>query len=45
VGIQVPPAERGLFQTFLDELGYVYFEEVENPAYSLFLGNTAGISV
>ncbi|UCE76807.1 MAG: threonine ammonia-lyase, biosynthetic [Gammaproteobacteria bacterium] len=42
VGIQVPPSERGLFQTFLDKLGYVYFEEIENPAYSLFLGQTAG---
>jgi threonine dehydratase len=42
VGIQVPPAERGLFQGFLDKLGYIYFEEIENPAYSLFLGQTAG---
>ena len=42
VGIQVPPSERGLFQGFLDKLGYIYFEEIENPAYSLFLGQTAG---
>ena len=39
VGIQVPADDRKRFQTFLDELGYIYFEELENPAYSLFLGN------
>jgi len=39
VGIQVPADDRKLFQAFLDELGYIYFEELENPAYSLFLGN------
>jgi threonine dehydratase len=38
VGIQVPPAEKKRFNTFLDELGYIYFEEVDNPAYALFLG-------
>ncbi|HHO69173.1 MAG TPA: threonine ammonia-lyase, biosynthetic [Gammaproteobacteria bacterium] len=38
-GIQVPPAERKEFQSFLDELGYVYWEEVGNPAYALFLGS------
>jgi threonine dehydratase len=38
VGIQVPPAEKKRFNTFLDELGYIYFEEVDNPAYGLFLG-------
>jgi threonine dehydratase len=42
VGIQVPPTERSLVQDFLDKLGYVYFEEIENPAYALFLGNGAG---
>ncbi|MCO6411808.1 MAG: threonine ammonia-lyase, biosynthetic [Thiogranum sp.] len=39
VGIQVADADRKRFQAFLDELGYVYFEEIGNPAYSLFLGN------
>lgn len=39
VGIQVTDADRKRFQAFLDELGYVYFEEINNPAYSLFLGN------
>ncbi|MGB5535611.1 MAG: threonine ammonia-lyase, biosynthetic [Thiogranum sp.] len=39
VGIQVPGDDRKRFQRFLDDLGYIYFEELENPAYSLFLGN------
>jgi threonine dehydratase len=37
VGIQVPPAEQPSFQNFLDEVGYSYWEEVNNPAYQLFL--------
>ena len=36
-GIQVPVSERGDFQNFLDELGYSYSEESENPVYKLFL--------
>jgi len=39
VGIQVSGNDRKRFQRFLDDLGYIYFEELENPAYSLFLGN------
>ncbi len=39
VGIQVPDGDRKHFRKFLDELGYTWFEELENPAYSLFLGN------
>ncbi|MDA1107682.1 MAG: threonine ammonia-lyase, biosynthetic [Proteobacteria bacterium] len=38
VGVQVPPAERAAFQTFLDEVGYTCREESGNPAYDLFLG-------
>ena len=38
VGIQVPAVDKKRFRRFLDELGYVYFEEVDNPAYDLFLG-------
>ncbi len=38
VGVQVPVAERKRFRHFLDELGYLWFEEKDNPAYSLFLG-------
>ena len=37
MGLQVPEAERGDFQLFLDEVGYEYREETENPAYRLFL--------
>ncbi len=38
VGIQVPKKDRKRFQSFLDELGYIWFEELDNPAYTLFLG-------
>jgi threonine dehydratase len=38
VGIQVPADDKKRFRTFLNELGYIYFEEVDNPAYALFLG-------
>jgi threonine dehydratase len=37
-GIQVPPAEMAQWQTFLDSLGYQYWDENQNPAYQLFLG-------
>lgn len=38
-GIQVPAAEQVKFQNFLDELGYLYEDESNNPAYRLFLGS------
>lgn len=38
VGVQVPPEERGDFQSFLTDLGYEYRDETDNPAYKLFLG-------
>lgn len=38
VGIQVPPEDAAKFQGFLDSLGYMYWEEASNPAYTLFLG-------
>ena len=38
VGMQVPAAEHGAFRTFLDQLGYRYWDETQNPAYRLFLG-------
>lgn len=41
VGIQVPASDHQAFQTFLDQLGYPHVEETDNPAYKLFLGNTA----
>ena len=37
VGLQVPPADRGAFTSFLDELGYPCVEETANPAYRMFL--------
>jgi threonine dehydratase len=37
-GIQVPPHEMAEWQTFLDNLGYRYWDENQNPAYKLFLG-------
>ena len=38
VGMQVPPEDRTEFKTFLDQLGYPYWDESKNPAYKLFLG-------
>ncbi len=37
VGIQVADSQLSEFQTFLDNLGYPYWDEAENPAYHLFL--------
>ncbi|MEW5973224.1 MAG: threonine ammonia-lyase, biosynthetic [Pseudomonadota bacterium] len=37
VGIQVPAEERHPFEQFLEALGYPYWDESDNPAYSLFL--------
>jgi len=37
VGIQVSDSQLSEFQTFLDNLGYPYWDEAENPAYHLFL--------
>ncbi len=37
VGIQVPPSDKKAFKAFLDGLGYPYWNESDNPAYSLFL--------
>jgi len=38
VGMQVQEEDRARFVSFLDELGYTYWEEAGNPAYNLFLG-------
>ena len=38
VGIQVPPNEQNEFAHFLQNLGYPYWDESSNPAYTLFLG-------
>jgi threonine dehydratase len=37
IGIQVPAVDRSAWQEFLDQLGYVYWDETENPGYKLFL--------
>ena len=37
VGMQIPADERDLFQRFLDDTGYSYFDENDNTAYGLFL--------
>jgi threonine dehydratase len=38
VGMQVPPSELTEFYAFLNNLGYLYWDETQNPAYKLFLG-------
>jgi threonine dehydratase len=38
VGMEVPPNEQTEFLAFLQDLGYPYWDETENPAYQLFLG-------
>lgn len=38
VGMQVPPEELQEWQAFLDTVGYRYWDENKNPAYTLFLG-------
>lgn len=38
IAMQVPANEKKAFKTFLSQLGYVYWDESENPAYKLFLG-------
>ena len=40
-GIQVPQSDRERFNAFLEELGYAFWEETENPAYRCFLHSGA----
>lgn len=37
VGMQVPDNDEQRFRVFLDEIGYPWWEESNNPAYALFL--------
>ncbi len=37
MGMQVPPEEGDALQAFLEEIGYAYADESDNPAYRLFL--------
>ncbi|MGY2047456.1 threonine ammonia-lyase, biosynthetic [Methylobacterium sp. JK268] len=41
-GIQVPESDRERFQQALEELGYPFHDESDNPAYRLFLDGNAG---
>ncbi len=38
VGVQVPGGDHSHFREFLNELGYPFWEETDNPVYQLFLG-------
>ncbi len=38
VSMQVPHHDKKALKTFLDTLGYRYWDESDNPAYRLFLG-------
>ena len=38
VGVQVPKSERSQFSAVLDDIGYPYWDETDNPAYQLYLG-------
>jgi threonine dehydratase len=37
-GLQVPRDERHLVPAALEDIGYPYWDESDNPAYQLFLG-------
>ena len=37
VGMQVPRRDQAAFRSFLQQLGYRYWDESRNPAYRLFL--------
>ncbi|MBD1549982.1 threonine ammonia-lyase, biosynthetic [Pseudomonas typographi] len=37
-GLQVPPQEREQVLAALEEIGYPFWDETDNPAYQLFLG-------
>jgi threonine dehydratase len=38
IGMQVPRHDKKALKSFLDNLGYRYWDESNNPAYKLFLG-------
>ena len=38
LGIQLEPGDKKTFKRFLDENGYAFTEETNNPAYRLFVG-------
>ena len=42
-GVQVPSGQRAEFRNHLDNLGYGYWDETDNPAYQLFLGSPQAV--
>ncbi len=42
VGVQVPRGERGAFEKVLEEINYRFWEETDNRAYQLYLGQREG---
>ena len=42
VGVQVKAKEKRRFSDFLGDLGYTYWDESENPAYTLFAASHPG---
>jgi threonine dehydratase len=42
VGVQVPRRERKAFEDILDQLNYPYWDETDNRAYQLYLGQRQG---
>jgi hypothetical protein len=36
ITLQVPASESEQFCAFLDELGYAYYDETDNPVYTQF---------
>ena len=40
VGIQVPAKDKKVFESFLKNLGYPYWDETKNSGYKLFLGKS-----
>ncbi len=39
VGVQLPKSERRAFEQILDQINFPYWEETDNRAYQLYLGN------
>ncbi|MBP7002155.1 threonine ammonia-lyase, biosynthetic [Amaricoccus sp.] len=37
MGVQVPPGDEPAFRAFIEERGYPFVEETDNPAYRMFL--------
>jgi threonine dehydratase len=45
VGVQVPQDEMSEWQDFLGSLPYQHWQETDNPAYKLFLGECSPYSL